>query len=197
MLSVPPTQQREKPREGTFPPAAIGIHGVLATAPFPPSATAVSVQSSTSCLPLCSHSPRVKKAPQRQLGLLTHRFLPSLCSGTVTSSGPPPRWCQGVSHRCLGLSLCTSAAGNKSSQQGKAGSASKCHSTSASPQCSGCCALLLGGTAQQHGQVLPGSKRTALGSKCLCSALLRLPRAQWGCGWGDLLAGLYLQEQDY
>lgn len=41
MLTVPPAQQREKPRGGTFPPAAIGIHGVLATAPFPPSAAAV------------------------------------------------------------------------------------------------------------------------------------------------------------
>jgi len=191
----PCCQRREKPRGGTFSPAAIGIRGVLATAPFPPSAAAASVQSSSSCLPLCSHSPRVKKAPQRQLGPLTPRFLPTLCIGTVTSSGPPPRRCQGASHRRLGLSLRTSATGNKSSQRGKARSASRCHSTSASPLCSGCCTLLSGGTTQQHGPVLPRRKGTALGSNCLCSALLcsalpRLPRAQWGCGWGNLLAGL-------
>lgn len=168
----PCCQRREKPRGGTFTPAAIGIRGVLATAPFPPSAAAASVQSSASCLPLCSHSPRVKKAPQRQLRPLTPRFLPTLCMGTVTSSGPPPRRCQGASHRRLGLSLRTSATGNKSSQRGKARSASRCHSTSASPLCSGCCTLLSGGTTQQHGPVLPGSKGTALGSNCLCSALL-------------------------
>lgn len=35
MLSVPPAQQREKRRGGTFPPAAIWVHGVAAVGPFP------------------------------------------------------------------------------------------------------------------------------------------------------------------
>lgn len=35
MLSVPPAQRREKPRGGTFPPAAIWVHGVAAVGPFP------------------------------------------------------------------------------------------------------------------------------------------------------------------
>lgn len=35
MLSVPPAQRREKPRGGTFPPAAIWVHAMAAVSPFP------------------------------------------------------------------------------------------------------------------------------------------------------------------